>query len=156
SVNFRSLTEVLTAPDPAAVDAPAARPRPVRRIVTPARVGVALVVLAGVVLRWFVLTHSLGVLDSDEATTGLVARHILHNSEHPVFYWSSNYGGTIEAATTAAAFFIAGSSVLVLKLMSIAWYAAACLLAWRVGTHLIDKRAGITAGLLMWVWPAPF
>jgi 4-amino-4-deoxy-L-arabinose transferase-like glycosyltransferase len=148
------LTDVLTAPDPAPVDAPAADPR--RRIVTPARVGVALVIVAGVVLRWFVLTHSLGVLDSDEATTGLVARHILHNHEHPVFYWASNYGGTIEAATTAGAFLVLGSSVLVLKLSAIAWYAAACVLAWRVGRHLVDERAGAIAGLLMWVWPASF
>ena len=126
------------------------------RFVTPARIGIGLVVLAGLVLRWFIITHSLGVLDADEATTGLVARHFLHNGEHPVFYWSSNYGGTIEAATTALAFLAFGSSVAVLKWASVVWFAVACLLAWRVGAHLIDERAGAVAALLMWVWPAPF
>ena len=50
-------------------------------------VAIVLVVLVGIAMRVFVLTHSLGVLDSDEATTGLVARHFLHNfHEHPIFY----------------------------------------------------------------------
>jgi 4-amino-4-deoxy-L-arabinose transferase-like glycosyltransferase len=119
-------------------------------------IGIGLAIAAGIGLRVFVLTHSLGNLDADEATTGLVARHFLSNGEHPVFYWSSNYGGTIEAAVTAAAFVVFGSSVLVLKTVSIAWYAAACILAWRVGRRLIDERAGIAAALLMWVWPAPY
>ena len=150
------MTDVLAPPAAAPLDGEPAPAEQRGRILTPTHAGIALVVLAGIVLRWFILTHALGVLDGDEATTGLVARHILHNGEHPVFYWSSNYGGTIEAATTAAAFLVFGSSVLVLKLVSVAWYAVACLLAWRVGAHLIDERAGAVAALLMWVWPAPF
>src|SRR5947207_12016949 len=117
-INCGFLTDVLAPPIAETTEPPPSAAR--RRIVTPTTVGVALVVLAGVVLRWFIITHSLGVLDADEATTGLVARHFLHNGEHPVFYWSSNYGGTIEAATTALAFIPFGASVAVLKWASVA------------------------------------
>jgi hypothetical protein len=123
---------------------------------TAAAVGVVAVVIAGLVLRWFILTHALGSLDGDEATTGLVARHLLHNHEHPVFYWASNYGGTLEAAVTAAVFAVTGSSVLVLKLVSAVWFAAAAVLTWRVGRRLVDERVGAVAGLLFWVWPATY
>lgn len=123
---------------------------------TAAAVGVVAVVVAGLVLRWFILTHALGSLDGDEATTGLVARHLLHNHEHPVFYWASNYGGTLEAAVTAAVFAVTGSSVLVLKLVSAVWFAAAAVLTWRVGRRLVDERVGAVAGLLFWVWPATY
>lgn len=118
--------------------------------------GAAVVILAGVALRVFVLTHALGVLDADEATTGLVARHFLHNHEHPVFYWASNYGGTVEAMVTAAAFALFGSSVLVLKVVAIVWHAAACVLVWRVGIRLVSRRVGAVAGLLLWVWPGTY
>lgn len=127
-----------------------------RPIVTPGRVGVALVIVAGIAMRVFVLSHALGSLDADEATTGLVARHFLHNGEHPVFYWSSNYGGTLEAAVTATAFALFGSTVTVLKVVAICWYAGACVLAWRVGARLIDEPTGLVAGLLLWVWPATY
>lgn len=119
-------------------------------------VGVGLVVVMGVVLRALVLSRALGVLDADEATTGLVARHFLHNGEHPVFYWSSNYGGTLEAVVTAGAFALFGSSVLVLKVVAVAWYAAGCALTWRVGRRLVSDRVGAVAALLMWVWPASY
>src|SRR4051794_35856280 len=49
---------------------------------------VALGVLFGVALRVFILTHALGVLDSDEATTGLIARRLVDHRELPVFYWA--------------------------------------------------------------------
>jgi hypothetical protein len=120
-------------------------------------VAIVLVVLAGVAMRVFVLTHSLGVLDSDEATTGLVARHFLHNfHEHPVFYWASNYGGTIEAAVTAPFFAVFGATPLVLKSVAIGWYAVGCVLLWRVGRRLVPEPMAVLAALLAWVWPGVY
>lgn len=114
------------------------------------------VAAAGLALRVFILTHALGVLDSDEATTGLVARHMLYQHEFPVFYWSSNYGGTLEAFVTAGVFAVVGPSVIALKAVAVGWYIVACLLTWRVGRRLFDNRVGIIGGLLLWVWPASF
>jgi len=126
------------------------------RLGTPAGLGVLAVVFAGLAIRIFILTHAIGSLDADEATTGLVARHILHQHRYPVFYWSSNYGGTLEAFVTAGAFAVFGSSVFVLKTVAVCWYAAACLLTWRLGRRLFDSRVGAVAALLLWVWPASF
>jgi 4-amino-4-deoxy-L-arabinose transferase-like glycosyltransferase len=123
---------------------------------TPTGIGVAAAVLVGLALRLFVLTHALGVLDADEATTGLVARHFLHNHEHPVFYWSSNYGGTLEALVTAPFFVLFGATVATLKAVAVLWYAAGCVLAWRVGARLVSPRVGAAAGLLMWLWPGTY
>src|SRR5688500_9587696 len=57
------LTDVLSVTDPPVTD-PTPHPRR-SRLVTPTRVGVGLLVLAGIGLRWFILTHALGVLDAD-------------------------------------------------------------------------------------------
>jgi hypothetical protein len=131
-------------------------PEAAERLSTIALLGVVAAVAAGLAVRIFILRGDLGTLDGDEATTGLVARHALHQGELPVYYWSSNYGGTLEAFVTAAAFAVFGSSVVTLKAVSIGWYAVACLLTWRVGRRLVGAQAGIVAALLLWVWPASF
>lgn len=123
---------------------------------TPPALGALAVIAFGLVVRIFILTHYLGGLDGDEATTGLVARHAVYQHEFPVFYWSSNYGGTLEAFVTGAVFAIVGSSVIALKAVAIGWYAVACVLTWRVGRRLVDARVGAVAALLLWVWPASY
>ena len=52
-------------------------------------------VVAGIVLRVWVLASSLGQLDSDEAVVGLMANAIRHG-HLSTYYWGQNYGGTIE------------------------------------------------------------
>lgn len=117
---------------------------------------IVLAVLLGVGLRVFILTHALGVLDSDEAVTGLMARRLVEHGELHVFYWRAPYGGTLEAYVTALPFAIFGSSVLTLKLVSVLWQAVAVILLWRIGRRLIDERAGVVAALAMWVWPGNY
>lgn len=118
---------------------------------------VATAVAVGLALRGFILTHSLGIADSDEAVSGLVTRHFLDDpGSLPVFIWDSNYAGTLEAALTAIPFALFGSSVLALKATIIVLHAGACVLLWRVGRRLIDERAGVVAACALWVWPGVF
>jgi 4-amino-4-deoxy-L-arabinose transferase-like glycosyltransferase len=119
-------------------------------------IGIIAVVLLGVVLRALILRYSLGALDSDEAVTALVGKRFIERGETPIFYWSAPYGGTIEALLTGVAFRLFGESALVLKLVSIAWHCAAAVLTWRIGRRLIDERAGVLAGLILWIWPGNY
>ena len=112
-------------------------------------------ILLGVVFRIWTLAHHPGGFDSDEAVTGLMARHLLSSPfDHQAFYWGTNYGGTLAAMVTAVPFALFGQSVLVLKLTEVAWHAVAAVLVWRIGRRLLDERAGLVAGMIVWIWPA--
>ncbi len=67
----------------------------------------AVLILVGAALRLWVLVAS-GRLTADEAIPGLMARHILLNNEHPVFYWGQAYFGALESYLLAALFGLAG------------------------------------------------
>ncbi len=110
--------------------------------------------VAGVLMRLWILASPLGVLESDEAITGLMARHALHG-EFSVFYWLSFYGGAQEALAAAGVFAIAGSSVVALKTVPIVLSALAAVLTWLVGRRTVGEPAARVAAALMWVWP-PF
>src|SRR4051812_10652439 len=71
------------------------------------RLLVAAGVLAGLALRLWMLTGRPGVLDSDEAIVGLMARHFL-DGDWTTFYWGQAYGGSQEAMLTAAVFAVTG------------------------------------------------
>jgi Dolichyl-phosphate-mannose-protein mannosyltransferase len=115
---------------------------------------VAAAILAGIGMRIWIFSSPLAAIDSDEAIVGLMARHALHG-DVSVFYWGALYGGSQEAFLVAAVFAVAGSSVIALKLVSVAIYAVAAVLVWRVGRRTVgEPAAGIGAGLF-WVWP-PF
>lgn len=123
--------------------------------VTPTTVLVALGVVAGLVLRVWVLAGPLGSLDADEAITGLMARHALHG-EIKVFYWLSYYGGSQESLLTAAVFAVTGSSVLVLKLVALGLFIVGGIVLWRIGVRTIGERAALFALVLYWISPAYF
>jgi hypothetical protein len=114
--------------------------------------GVAVVVAAA--LRVGVLrSGSLGVLDSDEAVVGLMARHAL-DGELTAFFWGQSYGGTLEPLLVAAAFALAGSGVIVLKLVPVLLFAVAGLLVWLIGHRTIGDRGAIVAVALFGLGPA--
>ena len=111
-------------------------------------------VAAGVGLRVWIFTSPLSTLESDEAVVGLMAIRAL-DGDVPVFYWGGLYGGSQEALATAAAFAVTGPSTLVLKLVSVAMFALAAVLLWRVGRRTVGEPAARIAAGLFCVWP-PF
>jgi hypothetical protein len=90
--------------------------------------------------------------DSDEAVEGLMARHVLHG-ELPAFLWGQAFKGVPEVYAAAAAFAVFGSSVAVLKSVTLAFFAVF------VGLNfvLLDKIAGrwmaVATSLLLIVAP---
>jgi len=60
--------------------------------------------------------------DSDEAVEGLMAMHVL-NGELPAFFWGQAFKGVPEVYASAAAFATFGSSVAILKSVTLAFFA---------------------------------
>ena len=112
-------------------------------------------ILFGIAIRVWMLANPVGALDSDEAISGFMARHILEG-EFPIFYWGQAHGGPHEPLLAAGVFSIFGSSTLALKLVSAFLSAVACVLVWRVGRRTVGEGAAIVAALLFWTWPAAF
>lgn len=117
------------------------------------RLVLAAAIVAGVALRAWMLTTSLGTLDADEAVWGLMARHVL-DGELSTFYWGQTYGGTLEVLLTAPGFAVLGPSTLALKLVPAALFAVAAFLVWRVGRRTIGEPAARIAAALFWIWPS--
>ncbi len=117
---------------------------------------VAAGVAAGVALRVWLLALPTGVLDSDEAVVGLMARHIVHQHQFTTFYWGQNYGGSITAVVMAAVFAVFGASTTTLKAVPIGMSAVAALLVWRLGRRTIGEPGATVAGLAFWVWPTNY
>ena len=71
--------------------------------------------------RIFLLYTSQHYLDGDEAWVGLMAKHILEQGEHPLFWYGIHYngGGSVEAHLGALAFVIGGYSDVSLKFVAL-------------------------------------
>lgn len=109
--------------------------------------------LAGLVLRLWILSSSIGGVDSDEAVVGLMVRH--YPRDLSVFYDGQTYGGTLEPILSAPFVQIVGGSV-GLKLVPLLLSAVAAVLTWRVALRLVRPLAATTAGILVWVFPPAF
>ena len=113
-------------------------------------------VLIGALQRWWVAVHAVGTLTSDGAVIGLMALQLLHHGQLTAYMWGHSYGGSLEAAPTAAVFAVArtGTSQL---LATTALSSALCTLAlWRAGRRIVGEPAAQLAALAFWVWPASF
>ncbi|MGA4729985.1 hypothetical protein ACPB67_21410 [Micromonospora taraxaci] len=118
----------------------AGRPRPVARL-GPAGWLTALVLLAGVGYRLWLLAQATPPTNSDEATMGLAALHIARGEDFPVWFYGQQYMGTLEAYLAAPVFALAGGPSLVgLRLPTLALYAVFLLLAWRLTLRLTGDR----------------
>ena len=76
--------------------------------------------------------------DADEAVEGLMARHVLAG-EHPLFLWGQRYKGVPEIYLGAAAFRAAGSSVLVLKAVTLACFIVFLWLHFRLLERVVSR-----------------
>ncbi len=109
-------------------------------------------VVAGVALRTLIYRTSLGQLDIDEATWGLMARHAEHG-QLSAFFWGQAYGGTQEVIPVALLFSIFGTHLFLARLVPMLLSSLSALIVWRIGRRTIGELPAIVAGLLLWVWP---
>ncbi|MDW3847680.1 DUF423 domain-containing protein [Micromonospora sp. BRA006-A] len=117
----------------------AARPRTPRRLPLPTLLAL-LVGFAGVGYRLALLFADVPPTNSDEATMGLAALHIARGDGFPVWFYGQAYMGTLEAYLAAPLVALAGPSVLVLRVPTLALYALFLLLSWRLTRRLGGDR----------------
>ncbi|MFC0100153.1 DUF423 domain-containing protein [Micromonospora marina] len=116
-----------------------AHPRTPRRLPLPTLLAL-LVGFAGVGYRLALLFADVPPTNSDEATMGLAALHIARGDDFPIWFYGQAYMGTLEAYLAAPLVALAGPSVLVLRLPTLALYASFLLLSWRLTRRLGGDR----------------
>jgi hypothetical protein len=90
--------------------------------------------------------------NSDEAVEGLMARHV-GLGELPVFMWGQNYKGVPEVYVAAAAFALAGASVLVLKATTLLFFAAFAACNFVLLDELFSRRVAWLGSLFLILCP---
>lgn len=128
--------------------------RPGPATLTPAELGVlGSAFVAGLVLRWQVVTGPLGYVDLDEATAGIAAREFFG---HPmVFFPGQPYGGTPETVLVGLVHLVVGSGPVALKIVPALLHLLACVLVWDTARRVVPSRSGqLAAPVLLWLGPA--
>jgi hypothetical protein len=92
------------------------------------------------------------LLDGDECTLGLMAKHLAQGKEFPIFFWGQHYGlVSVEAAAGALAFLIVGTNALALKLAMLALWTAGVLFLFLAQSRILGNARSfwITSVLLL-------
>lgn len=113
----------------------------------------ALVLVAALALRVYLLGTPQTELEADEAIVALMARHILEG-ERPVFYYMQPYLGSLEAYLVALSFLLFGSSTAALKLVPLVAGLAFVALVFGTGYRIGGLGVAVASGLYVAVPPA--
>jgi hypothetical protein len=124
--------------------------RGVRLAQSPAWAACGAALATGAWLRLWMVAHT--SLQSDQATTGLMAEQILHGHFSALF-WGQHYGGA-EPYVVAGMFALFGHSAYVVNVTATVLVAAATVLLSCLG-RLVSGRTGpaAVAACIAWVWP---
>ncbi len=91
-------------------------------------------------LRIFLVVHTHGVIDGDEALVGIQAERILHG-DFPVYFYGQAYMGSLEAYLIAILFALFGSSVWTLRTEPVLLSLAVVWLTWRLARTLTETTS---------------
>lgn len=109
-----------------------------------------IIILSAIIIRLFYLFNA--DINSDEAIVGLMGKHILEG-EFPVYYYGQDYMGALEAYLSAVAFFIFGSSPLILKMVPFFCSILFVITTFFLVKKLADESTGIFAMLFTAIPP---
>src|SRR5579863_3005770 len=96
-----------------------------------------LCLLLALVVRTYLVVHTGGVIDGDEAVVGIQAQHILQGV-FPVYFAGQPYMGSLEAYAMALIFAVVGSSVWALRAEPILLSLVVVWLVWRLAGILAE------------------
>ncbi len=96
--------------------------------------GAALALFAAALTAWLLASARIP-RSADQAVVGLMARHILEGRGHPVFYWGSTYGGTLEPHLLVPVFAAFGATFAALRGFYVVLWAA-----FLAGGALVTRR----------------
>ena len=114
---------------------------------------VAGIVVLGALLRLSLLFTSQGMVGSEEAIMGLMARHMLFNRESYVFLWGQPYMGSLEAILAVPVFFLFGASPLTLKLVPFVFSLFFIAASYFLVKLMLGEEAALVSALLVSVSP---
>src|SRR5258706_11573632 len=89
------------------------------------------------VMRTWLVIHTQGFIDGDEALVGIQAEHILHG-EFPIYFYNQPYMGSLEAYLVALIYAIVGPSVWPLRAEPILLSLAVVWLTWKLAAELAE------------------
>ena len=104
---------------------------------------VAAVLTVAALVRVSVMFY--GSLFPDEATVGLVAKHVLRGENFPVFFYRQTYMGSLNGIHLVPALFVFGPSVLLVRFNAIAWSLLFPLGIYLLGRRIFDEATGRAA-----------
>ncbi|MGZ3618549.1 MAG: hypothetical protein ACXWOL_17995 [Ktedonobacteraceae bacterium] len=93
--------------------------------------------LIAIIVRAFIVIHTQGFIDGDEALVGIQAEHILRG-ELPIYFYNQPYMGSLEAYIMAGIFAIVGPSVWALRAEPILLSLVVVWLTWKLAAALAD------------------
>ena len=114
-----------------------------------------MVAIVGVMTRVWLLATPAGLLNSDEAVTGLGAIEALHG-RFDVVVPGNAYTATLESFLFAPFAAVFGGRILLLKLMGTVLWAVGCLLVYRLIRRSVSELAGLLAASVAWLVPGAF
>jgi hypothetical protein len=94
-----------------------------------------LIIAAG--LRLFLIIHTQGVIEGDEALVGIQAQRILHG-DFPIYFYGQPYMGSLEAYLVALLFAVFGPSVWAMRTEALVLSLVLIWLTWRLAEVLAD------------------
>ena len=95
---------------------------------------VAGLIAAGLAYRGWLLGQGVPPTNSDEATMGLAALHIMEGTGFPAFFYGQAYMGTLEAYLAAPLFWLAGPSTGALRAQTLLFF-----LAFAAGLYVLAR-----------------
>lgn len=116
-------------------------------------IAVAIVVLAGIVLRVLLLRSSMGALFADEAYSGLQSLGVVRDGRFPIIIDGNVYSAALEAYLFGPVLTHTGGSIDVLKWLFIGIWAAGAAVTFGAGRSQRDTRSGALAATLVWLAP---
>ncbi len=94
--------------------------------------------LLTLLVRVWLVIHTHGFIDMDEALEGIQAQHILRG-ELPIYYYGQPYMGSLEAYLLAGLFAFAGSSVWTLRAVPILLSLVVVYMTWHLAGAIADE-----------------
>ncbi len=81
-----------------------------------ATIGMLVILVLAVGMRFVLLALHWPVVNADESTIDLMARHIVYQGEHPIFFYGQNYMGSLQAYLGALSIALFGSTAFSVRL----------------------------------------
>ncbi len=108
-----------------------------------------IIIVLAALLRISLLYLGWPPTNSDEGTMGIMALHIAHGQDYPVFFYGQNYMGSLEAYLGASLFYLIGPSLFALRLGLVCLFSLFLLTLYFLTKLLYTKKYALASIILL-------